>query len=119
MLLTANASPRTYWIQALSQYRPGSPSGYGFLTYSNSNVSALPPTPTPASNGTDPWTLQQLAEVRSFFAFVSMSTSCSVIASPVHVSSDLMRYKLRLPSQKPRHIYNAGQVMSAFCALKL
>ena len=65
VLLTANASPRTYWIQALPQYRDGSPSGYGFLTYSNSNVSALPPTPTPASNGTAPWTQQQIAEVRS------------------------------------------------------
>lgn len=66
VILTANAAePRSYYITAQSQYRDGSPAGFGFLLYSNSNVSALPPTPTPSSNATLPWTLAQVNAVKT------------------------------------------------------
>lgn len=63
VILTANAEPRTYYVVAQPQYRAGAPAGYGFLTYSNSNVTMLPPTPTPAVNATAPWTVAQTLAV--------------------------------------------------------
>ena len=53
--MTANQLPRTYYITANTQYRPGSPNGYGFLRYSNSSQTDLPPTPTPQPGAVVPW----------------------------------------------------------------
>jgi len=63
VLLKADQPPRAYYITSNTQYRTGSPNGYGFLRYAGTNASALPPTPTPQPDGVEPWNHTVASEV--------------------------------------------------------
>lgn len=71
VLLKADQPPRTYYITSNTQYRSGSPNGYGFLRYAGTNTSQLPPTPTPQPDGVKPWNGTVAGKVRSADPFFS------------------------------------------------
>lgn len=68
VLLTANASPGTYWISSQSQFRPGAPSGFAVLRYVNGSTSEeaspeLPPTPVPQPGSQDIWSPEYIPQL--------------------------------------------------------
>ena len=63
VLLKADQPSRTYYVTSNTQYRAGSPNGYGFLRYADANASQLPPTATPQPQGVEPWTDMYASQV--------------------------------------------------------
>jgi L-ascorbate oxidase len=65
LLLTTNQEPRNYWITSASQYRTGSPNGFGVLHYAGAPNTTLPTTPPPQPGAIGPWSLSTINAVKS------------------------------------------------------